>query len=92
MKKKAQFMALLLMLVAILPSCSQYADIAQYEGAVVITDCNICEEMLLYHNGKLVQVKLPYLIVKAYYPGDTITAIPPIDKEFLFLNNVSQLK
>lgn len=85
MKKKLRlFTAAILWALLLTCGCNPYADISEYQGAVVITDCDICEDMLLLHKGKLVQRKFPYLIVKAYYPGDTIRLLPPLHRDILF--------
>lgn len=81
---KNQLFILMLFLALLAGGCSPYADIAEYQGAVVITDCDMCEDMLLLHKGKLVQRKFPYLIVKAYYPGDTISKLPPLRDILLY--------
>lgn len=82
--KKLTLLTAFIFYMLLLAACNPYADIEQYQGAVVITDCDMCEEMLLLHNGKLVQRKFPYLIVKAYYPGDTIRLLPPLHRDILF--------
>ena len=83
MKKLSAIISLLALLLT--TACKTdfmgYHDVNNYLGAVVVSDCDMCEEMLLLlPDGSLQSYRFRYLICKAYQPGDTLQIPPPMHR------------